>query len=55
MWNDKQQHQKKLLAEKDPTLQRAIDIATAAEMAVLDWSSTRDNSVSSKWNAQSKI
>ena len=28
--------QKKLLAEKDLTLQRAIDIATAAEMAVLD-------------------
>ena len=36
MWNDQQQHQKKLLAEKDLTLQIAIDIATAAEMAVLD-------------------
>ena len=28
--------QKKLLAEKDLTLQRAIDIATVVEMAVLD-------------------
>lgn len=28
--------QKKLLAERDLTLQRAVDIATAAEMAVLD-------------------
>ena len=28
--------QKKLLAEKDLSLQRAVDIATAAEMAVLE-------------------
>jgi len=28
--------QKKLLAESDLTLQKAIDIATAAEMAVLE-------------------
>ena len=36
MWNDKQQHPEEATHQKDLILQRAINITTVAEMAVLD-------------------
>ena len=36
MWKDKQQHPEEAAGQKELILQRAINISTAAEMAVLD-------------------